>query len=454
MYGYIYLTTNTVNNKKYIGQHRGEFTTEYLGSGKVLKQALSKYGKENFTVIMLDTANSKEELDSLEKKYIEEYNALYEDGFYNIHEGGTGGNTKQGYSFEEYQAHIDKVSKSHKNNKTKVNAKGENNPMYGKHQSEFSKIKRRIAANRVSKSSTTADRQLRDAILGVDKELLKSKYNQVGVSSPRSLTLKITNTDTGEEQVFGSKALLADYLGITIKILNRAIENKYYKPYIIEIIGETKEVSYISTYSIRRLDNIIRYNNRLKNHTQTVASHSYYVTYTMMRLLEEVDLPIDTKYRLLSYCLVHDVSEIHTGDLPHDVKAAYPQLKDIVDECEKDFYIQTGMYNIIKTLDDDFQKIKYNLFKLCDLMDVYMYAKEELYLGNNSLEMSRILTQSIEDCQTIVRALKFYNVLSKDFNFIKFLDSIYEVKLVTVKDKRSYNYTTDEMEDSKLEENK
>ena len=59
-----------------------------------------------------------------------------------------------------------------------------------------------------------------------------------------------------------------------------------------------------------------------------------------------------------------------------------------------------------------------------------MYAKEEIYLGNQTLEMSNILSQAVEDCNTIVKALKFYKVIPEDFNFIKFLDEIYEIKVV------------------------
>ena len=46
MFGYIYMTINTVNGKKYIGQHKSsEFEgNKYLDSGKILKQAIEKYG--------------------------------------------------------------------------------------------------------------------------------------------------------------------------------------------------------------------------------------------------------------------------------------------------------------------------------------------------------------------------------------------------------------------------
>jgi len=46
---YIYLTTNLINNKKYIGKHFGELEDGYLGSGLLLQRAIEKYGKENFS---------------------------------------------------------------------------------------------------------------------------------------------------------------------------------------------------------------------------------------------------------------------------------------------------------------------------------------------------------------------------------------------------------------------
>lgn len=63
MYGYIYLTENLINGKKYIGQHRcTEFDTKYYGSGVLLSKAIQKYGKEHFKVTVLCECFSEEEL--------------------------------------------------------------------------------------------------------------------------------------------------------------------------------------------------------------------------------------------------------------------------------------------------------------------------------------------------------------------------------------------------------
>jgi len=53
----IYKTTNHINDKFYIGQHNGN-NPLYLGSGKVLKRAIKKYGKENFTRETLEECSS------------------------------------------------------------------------------------------------------------------------------------------------------------------------------------------------------------------------------------------------------------------------------------------------------------------------------------------------------------------------------------------------------------
>lgn len=42
---YIYLTTNLVNGKQYIGQHKGELNDSYFGSGTNITKALIKYGR-------------------------------------------------------------------------------------------------------------------------------------------------------------------------------------------------------------------------------------------------------------------------------------------------------------------------------------------------------------------------------------------------------------------------
>ena len=68
MYGYIYKTTNLVNNKIYIGQHKAyKFMKRmYLGSGIKLKAAIKKYGRKNFTCELLDSADSFIELNTKE----------------------------------------------------------------------------------------------------------------------------------------------------------------------------------------------------------------------------------------------------------------------------------------------------------------------------------------------------------------------------------------------------
>lgn len=90
MYGFIYITTNLVNNKRYIGQcsYNKVRTEFYLGSGKHILAAIKKYGKENFTREVLCEAETLEELNRLERHYIKEYNAVKSREFYNVSPGG------------------------------------------------------------------------------------------------------------------------------------------------------------------------------------------------------------------------------------------------------------------------------------------------------------------------------------------------------------------------------
>lgn len=83
-YGFIYVTTNNINGKKYIGQTKKSFDSAYLGSGKAIKRAIAKYGAENFTREIIAVAFSKCDLDFLEEHFISEFNAVADRNWYNI----------------------------------------------------------------------------------------------------------------------------------------------------------------------------------------------------------------------------------------------------------------------------------------------------------------------------------------------------------------------------------
>jgi group I intron endonuclease len=86
----IYKTINLVNGKFYIGKDVKD-DASYLGSGRILKQAIKKYGKHNFRKEILEVCFTLDELDKREKYWISYHNATKEG--YNLTSGGTGGDT-------------------------------------------------------------------------------------------------------------------------------------------------------------------------------------------------------------------------------------------------------------------------------------------------------------------------------------------------------------------------
>lgn len=92
--GVIYKITNNINGKVYIGQtinpiesrfraHCNKTSSRYQSK---LYYAIKKYGKESFSIEVLEKGQTKEELDSKEMSYISSYNSVSTG--YNIRVGG------------------------------------------------------------------------------------------------------------------------------------------------------------------------------------------------------------------------------------------------------------------------------------------------------------------------------------------------------------------------------
>jgi len=93
---FVYLITNTVNGKQYIGQTVQDPRERWYRhcstnpGNTVIGRAIHKYGKENFKFEVVDTATNLEELNKKEVEWISKLSTL-KNG-YNLREGGN--NTK------------------------------------------------------------------------------------------------------------------------------------------------------------------------------------------------------------------------------------------------------------------------------------------------------------------------------------------------------------------------
>lgn len=87
----VYKTTNLINGKYYIGVHKTSNPyDDYIGSGKYLKRAIEKYGRENFTKEIIDIFETPEEAFELESQLVT-FELIESKESYNLKEGGQGG---------------------------------------------------------------------------------------------------------------------------------------------------------------------------------------------------------------------------------------------------------------------------------------------------------------------------------------------------------------------------
>lgn len=94
----VYKTTNLISGKIYIGHHKQNNKFDpyefdgYLGSGKLLKEAIEKYGENNFIRETLFVFDNKKECIGKEKELVNEEFVISRNN-YNLMVGGEGGDT-------------------------------------------------------------------------------------------------------------------------------------------------------------------------------------------------------------------------------------------------------------------------------------------------------------------------------------------------------------------------
>lgn len=123
-HNYVYKITNLINNKIYIGVHSTDDLNDgYMGSGRAIKNAIRRYGVENFKKEILVDFETAEIAYRLEKMLVDEKFINRKDT-YNAKVGGAGGRPS-----DEVRQKISEAMS------------GEKHRNFGKHHSEETKRK-------------------------------------------------------------------------------------------------------------------------------------------------------------------------------------------------------------------------------------------------------------------------------------------------------------------------
>jgi hypothetical protein len=111
----IYKIINCLNSKIYIGKDTSS-DPNYYGSGVIINRAIKKYGIENFTKEIIDTAEAKADLAEKEKYWISFYNSTDKEIGYNIGEKSSGGdNFTYNPNKENIREHLSDINMGYKN---------------------------------------------------------------------------------------------------------------------------------------------------------------------------------------------------------------------------------------------------------------------------------------------------------------------------------------------------
>jgi hypothetical protein len=84
MLGYIFLTENSANGKKYLGKRQAvSFDRKYFGDTDSIKKDLDEFGPNVFSVKMLRAVEDIDALDYIYQEFLDSHAALTDPIYYN-----------------------------------------------------------------------------------------------------------------------------------------------------------------------------------------------------------------------------------------------------------------------------------------------------------------------------------------------------------------------------------
>jgi group I intron endonuclease len=190
----VYKTTNLITGKFYIGKDKYN-NPNYLGSGIKLKDAIKRYGLNNFKKEILEYCKSYNDLNERERFWIEYYQSTNPILGYNISTGGDGGDTFTNHPNKEQYRNKLRVASSIVNKKLKEKRKADAINLW---QNESYRLKVMDGINKRYKDPEYIQRLKQSIKSAHNKPEVRKKKSEVQKGSKNSRWLGriiVTNTE-------------------------------------------------------------------------------------------------------------------------------------------------------------------------------------------------------------------------------------------------------------------
>lgn len=142
----------------------------------------------------------------------------------------------------------------------------------------------------------------------------------------------------------------------------------------------------------RKMLHIQRIPGVFKTRPYNLAEHSYYVAILFSRFSKLENIGYSASQ--LELVMDHDVLETISVDLPYHVKNLNHITKDAWRAIENEVIKAKPAFREVSddALEIGLSKEQFKLFKACDLLELWIFCKEEQLLGNRSEEIQKVIT--------------------------------------------------------------
>jgi group I intron endonuclease len=175
---YVYMTTNLINGKNYIGKRKGRLDDGYIGSGKHLKAAIRKYGEGSFRKAILEVCRDDEHAYIREAYWVDYHDAVKNPNFYNLVYGG------EGFDSGENHPMYGKTLSDETRRKISEAMKGEKNPRYGKPRS--TEFRRKLSEVNKGKTISVETRRKMSEVKRVPRsDITRERISEMFTMNPK-----------------------------------------------------------------------------------------------------------------------------------------------------------------------------------------------------------------------------------------------------------------------------